>query len=628
MQKAIQPFFVFLVLCITAFSQIQAQNSDSQTPSFGAAPVSTTVGTDPVSFVDASPTTIARGVNNTGATTAIFGKFALGTPAGFSNINATFNGASFAGAMGPDGFFYCIDNGPPVNLYKVDTATGVKTLIAPVTGVFGAEGWTELAYDKSTATWYASSGTGVAPAASSLYTFNITTGVATRIGTINAGLIITIAINPLTNTMYGVDISTDQLLSIDKTTGAGTVIGPIGYNSNYGAGSAFDELGVYYFSGINVDLSNARNLYTLNLTTGASTLVGSFPPTAQVSSFGIPVSAPPPPSGGDSTLVMFHDTTVTSGLAKRLADRDSTMKYLSTMISKYKTFYFNASTTLPDLSNYKSIILVETSYDNSGALVLGASARTSIKDWLAAGTPTNKKTLISVGGDQGYNYDRTGGSGIDTVFSRTYGGFIYKVDNAVDPATSSSIIGVAADAGNTRTIADPTTGFYADGCTPTNGATVLYRYAPHTAADTVAGVSRNTSGYITVTSFVDPRYLTENNVKPWLLALISYAKTNGGTITSVTPLISSVADKYSLSQNYPNPFNPTTKINFAIPQNGFVSLKVYDISGKEVMTLVNKNMTVGSYAVDFNGAFLSSGVYFYRLETGSFVETKKMMLVK
>ncbi len=98
-------------------------------------------------------------------------------------------------------------------------------------------------------------------------------------------------------------------------------------------------------------------------------------------------------------------------------------------------------------------------------------------------------------------------------------------------------------------------------------------------------------------------------------------------ITSVTP-VTGIAEKYSLSQNYPNPFNPVTKINFEIPRSGFVSLKVYDITGKELMTLVNKNMTVGSYAVDFNGASVSSGVYFYRLEAESFTETKRMMLVK
>lgn len=94
--------------------------------------------------------------------------------------------------------------------------------------------------------------------------------------------------------------------------------------------------------------------------------------------------------------------------------------------------------------------------------------------------------------------------------------------------------------------------------------------------------------------------------------------------------ISSIADKFALSQNYPNPFNPTTKINFSIPKNDFVTLKVYDILGNEVANIVNQNLTTGQYTVDFNSSQfnLSSGVFYYKLVTGSFVEVKKMMLVK
>ncbi|MCX6161457.1 MAG: T9SS type A sorting domain-containing protein, partial [Ignavibacteriae bacterium] len=79
---------------------------------------------------------------------------------------------------------------------------------------------------------------------------------------------------------------------------------------------------------------------------------------------------------------------------------------------------------------------------------------------------------------------------------------------------------------------------------------------------------------------------------------------------------------------YPNPFNPVTKINFAIPKQGLVTLKVYDVLGREVRTLVNEVKSVGTYAVDFNGAELSSGVYFYRLQSADFTDIKRMMLIK
>lgn len=85
---------------------------------------------------------------------------------------------------------------------------------------------------------------------------------------------------------------------------------------------------------------------------------------------------------------------------------------------------------------------------------------------------------------------------------------------------------------------------------------------------------------------------------------------------------------YSLSQNYPNPFNPTTKINFNVAKSGFVSMKIYNILGKEVATLVNGNYNTGSYSVDFNASKLSSGVYFYSIEVNGFKDIKKMMLVK
>jgi hypothetical protein len=86
--------------------------------------------------------------------------------------------------------------------------------------------------------------------------------------------------------------------------------------------------------------------------------------------------------------------------------------------------------------------------------------------------------------------------------------------------------------------------------------------------------------------------------------------------------------EYALSQNYPNPFNPVTKITFALPVQGLVSLKVYDITGREIAKLVNEVKPAGYHSVEFNGNSLSSGVYFYRIEANDFVQTRKMLLVK
>lgn len=98
-------------------------------------------------------------------------------------------------------------------------------------------------------------------------------------------------------------------------------------------------------------------------------------------------------------------------------------------------------------------------------------------------------------------------------------------------------------------------------------------------------------------------------------------------VTSVNET-SVVPENYVLSQNYPNPFNPETTIKFSIPQQQFVSLKVYDILGNEVATLVNEVKQAGNYEVKLNGSALSSGIYFYSLKAGNFTKTLKMTLIK
>jgi hypothetical protein len=87
-------------------------------------------------------------------------------------------------------------------------------------------------------------------------------------------------------------------------------------------------------------------------------------------------------------------------------------------------------------------------------------------------------------------------------------------------------------------------------------------------------------------------------------------------------------EAYSLDQNYPNPFNPATTITYAVPHNSFISLRVIDILGNEVQTLVNEIKNAGTYTINFDAANVPSGVYFYTLEAGSFVTTKKMVLIK
>ncbi len=102
-----------------------------------------------------------------------------------------------------------------------------------------------------------------------------------------------------------------------------------------------------------------------------------------------------------------------------------------------------------------------------------------------------------------------------------------------------------------------------------------------------------------------------------------------GTVTSVDiDYHPAVPSDYVLAQNYPNPFNPSTVIEYSLPKSGVVSLKLFNILGQEVQTLVNQTQDAGRYTVRFDGATLSTGVYFYRLQVADFTQVKKMMLVK
>ena len=103
----------------------------------------------------------------------------------------------------------------------------------------------------------------------------------------------------------------------------------------------------------------------------------------------------------------------------------------------------------------------------------------------------------------------------------------------------------------------------------------------------------------------------------------------GGTLVSVRLLGTGLrALSYQLEQNYPNPFNPATHFEFSVADMRFVTLKIYDVLGKEVATLLNATMNPGTYSIPWNAGSLPSGVYFYRLQAGQFIQTKKLTLLK
>src|SRR5438552_11442385 len=104
--------------------------------------------------------------------------------------------------------------------------------------------------------------------------------------------------------------------------------------------------------------------------------------------------------------------------------------------------------------------------------------------------------------------------------------------------------------------------------------------------------------------------------------------TNGGGPIGITPISQNIPDNFKLFQNYPNPFNPVTNIHFTVPKRALVNLYIYDAAGRLVDSPLNSILDAGTYSVDWEGNNNSSGIYFYRLVTDNYSETKKMVLVK
>lgn len=216
--------------------------------------------------------------------------------------------------------------------------------------------------------------------------------------------------------------------------------------------------------------------------------------------------------------------------------------------------------------------------------------------------------------------------------------FLYYTKQNVTPAPTCRVLAPA----DTLAPSAPT-GLTA---TPGNG-TALLKWNKNTQFDIYQyncykNTTNNptTSTYLGTVNHPDSTYtatgLTPGTYYFWVKAVDKYciAKTSDystaatAVVTDINVIGSSIPDKYYLSQNYPNPFNPVTKINFGLKKNDAVEMKVFDLAGKEVVTLLNSHLNAGNYSIEFNGQNLASGIYIYRIITKYFTEVKKMVLIK
>jgi len=125
------------------------------------------------------------------------------------------------------------------------------------------------------------------------------------------------------------------------------------------------------------------------------------------------------------------------------------------------------------------------------------------------------------------------------------------------------------------------------------------------------------------TDYVPLSYTVDNGHSQIVFSIEAFDPTTVGVDDEINLL-----NEFKVDQNYPNPFNPVTKIKYSVPQRSFVTLKVFDLLGKEIAILVNEEKSIGNYEIEFNGSNLSSGVYLYKLQTRDFTDTKKLILLK
>lgn len=159
---------------------------------------------------------------------------------------------------------------------------------------------------------------------------------------------------------------------------------------------------------------------------------------------------------------------------------------------------------------------------------------------------------------------------------------------------------------------------------------VLIRTVTQSQLNITGGSGFKVGGYSTSATFIgkmDEFRLYKRALSDAEVAYLWNMDIPCGTVTGITNN-SDVPETYSLYQNYPNPFNPTTKISFALPKAGFVTIKVFNVIGKEVAVLLNENKQAGMYLIDFNASYLPSGIYFYKININDFTDVKKMILVR
>ncbi|MGA2667564.1 MAG: T9SS type A sorting domain-containing protein [Ignavibacteria bacterium] len=559
---------------------------------------------------------------------------------------------SYGGAFA-NGNYY-ITTGSANQLGTVNITTGVETIIGTISGVASGYVSTGLAYKLPSGPMYLGA-TNIS--ASNLYTVTLTSPVtATLIGTVtNDPGLIAMSIN-CAGDLYSVDIVNDDLIKINTTTGAGTIIGALGFDANYAQGAAFElSTGNYYLAAYNNTLGTAQ-LRQANLTTGTTTLLTTWTGREPVA-FGIPgtctsyscdISAGPfvslPPSFVHGTQYNMKAKITNMGSATQTSIPvklfvNGTQVGSTQTIATLAPNAFDTNTVFPwtPASGGNAVIKI--------AACIGCDSN-RVNDTVTTTVMVDLYNQFCDAFNSLSNWTITNNGGTCVWINEAP-----RSGMTMPPTSSGNIMAADVDlCGSGTTINSTATLTTALNCTNLNAVYVEMDNDFYVLGSDQAKMDVSTDGGTTWVNkftwtasnraFHSVTQVPEANGKPsvkfrltciepswdWWWAVDNFCV--WGTITAVGNTQNNIPTTYALKQNYPNPFNPTTIITYQLPKAGNVKLVVYDLLGREVKTLVNEFKTAGSFDVTFDASTLASGVYFYRLESGSFTDTKKLTLIK
>lgn len=523
-------------------------------------------------------------------------KFFLNTPGTLTNMapqTSFFAGGTWV--AGPPGRWYYFTYSP-VQFGYCDTATGANTLVGSPS-VSGSP--VALAWDPTTSTMYA-----ITAAPNNLYTINVATGAATLVAAMTGPFVNCIdAAVSNGGVLYGIELTgAGNLGRINKTTAVWTTVGPTGITPYYAQGSAFDRSDNRFYWA-SYTQPGPGILRVIDTVTGSgSTIIGTFQNNAEMDGMCIP-SAPPPtsllPFACDSTA--YNSITGTPGPT----GDDATI-----------------TVTIPFTFTYLGTGYTSASICTNGWVALGTTASTTYSNDLCTTTAPDLKKLCPFWDD----LDQGGGGNIvyTTLGTTPNRAFIVQYTNV-------------AYFGGTGNVT-----FQVVLCESNNSISYIYGPAvPNASASGSVGLNDATGGTnhfmsVTPASTCGQTNFSQtvcNNTVPYTASNFPVGRRYRFGTGDCGPvgIISgngNIPHEYSLSQNYPNPFNPSTKISYALPKAGNVKLVVFDLLGREVAVLVNESKKAGNYDINFDASHLSSGVYFYKLQSGDFTSTKKMALIK